>query len=69
MWFFINSFYELSTERCDHGSIRWSAIQKYAEVHNFPYGLFRVIIRAMDNAFLQHLDKKKNDTSSVPETD
>jgi hypothetical protein len=70
MAFYIESFFELSTERSvgmGIGPIPWSSIFNYASAFEFTgsdYHTFHSIIRAMDSHYLR---MKANDSKRIPE--
>jgi hypothetical protein len=70
MAFYIESFFELSTERSvgmGIGPIPWSSIFNYASAHEFigsDYHTFHSIIRSMDSHYLR---MKANDSKRIPE--
>lgn len=67
--FYWDLFWELSTERkVESGPIPGSAIIKYSKLFNIDYDDLNMIIRSMDNEYMQYLqeerDKKTNQRST-----
>jgi hypothetical protein len=59
--FLMRAFWDLSTERSQLGPIPWSKIVAYASLNGLEAGMiepFKVVMRALDNAYLHHQEQE-----------